>query len=99
IAGEVGRGTFIRSGRSDTKTPYVPDGQNGEFIDFSILMPVFETMHLNEMKRALKRLGGDLPSSTISAFRPSTALRKYTAAANKWLTACGVDPSTQGLLM
>lgn len=99
IAGEVGRGTFIRSGRSDTKTPYVPDTQNEEFIDFSILTPVFETMHHNEMKRALKRLGSDLPTSTISVFRPSTALRKYTTAANKWLAFCGLNPSTQGLLM
>ena len=99
IAGEVGRGTFVRAGRSDTKPPYVPDSQNDEFIDFSILMPVFETVHQDEIKRALRQLGTDLPVSTMSAFRPSTALRKYNGAAAKWLTLCGVDPSSQGLLM
>lgn len=99
IAGEVGRGTFVRAGRSDTKTPYVPDSQNGEFIDFSILMPVFEPVHLKEMQRALARLGADLPTSTMSAFRPSTALRKYNGAAAKWLTRCGLVPGAQGLLM
>ncbi|WP_340160462.1 PLP-dependent aminotransferase family protein [uncultured Hoeflea sp.] len=99
IAGEVGRGTFVRAGRSDTKTPFVPDSQNEKFIDFSILMPVFEAMHLAEMQRALTQLGADLPSSTISAFRPSTALKKYTSAATKWLEGCGLDPSAQGLLM
>mgnify|MGYP003630542461 CR=1 FL=1 len=99
IAGEVGRGTFVRAGRSDTKTPYVPDSQNEKFIDFSILMPVFEPMHLQEMQRMLTRLGADLPASTVSAFRPSTALRKYNGAAAKWLTRCGLVPATQGLLM
>ena len=99
IAGEVGRGTFVRAGRSDTKTPYVPDSQNGEFIDFSILMPVFEPMHLQAMQRALTQLGADLPASTVSAFRPSTALRKYNGAAAKWLARCGLAPGAQGLLM
>tara|TARA_R110002020_G_scaffold18929_3_gene65334 strand:+ start:2823 stop:4211 length:1389 start_codon:yes stop_codon:yes gene_type:complete len=99
IAGEVGRGTFVRGGRSDTRTPYVPDTQNEEFIDFSILMPVFEPLHLKEMQRALTRLGTDLPASTVSAFRPSTALRKYNGAAAKWLALCGLVPGTQGLLM
>ncbi|MEM5470238.1 PLP-dependent aminotransferase family protein [Hoeflea sp. AS60] len=99
IAGEVGRGTFVRTGRSDTKTPFVPDSQNEKFIDFSILMPVFETMHITEMQRALGRLATDLPSSTVSAFRPSTALKKYTPAASKWLARCGLGPSTQGLLL
>ncbi|MDP3523585.1 MAG: PLP-dependent aminotransferase family protein [Hoeflea sp.] len=99
IAGEVGRGTFVRAGRSDTKTPYVPDRENEEFIDFSILMPVFEPMHLETMKQALTRLGADLPASTVSAFRPSTALRKYNGAAAKWLMRCGLVPGTQGLLM
>ncbi|SOE16502.1 GntR family transcriptional regulator [Hoeflea halophila] len=99
IAGEVGRGTFVRAGRSDTKTPFVQDSQNEKFIDFSILMPVFEAMHLAEMQRALTQLGADLPSSAVSAFRPSTALRKYTAAATKWLEGCGLNPSAQGLLM
>lgn len=99
IAGEVGRGTFVRAGRSDTKTPFVPDSQNEKFIDFSILMPVFEELHVQEMRDALTRLGADLPSSTISAFRPSTALKKYTGAAARWLAGCGLDPSAQGLLM
>ncbi|MBC7281883.1 PLP-dependent aminotransferase family protein [Hoeflea sp.] len=99
IAGEVGRGTFVRAGRSDTKTPYVPDSQNETFIDFSILMPVFEPMHLAAMKQALTKLGADLPVSTVSAFRPSTALRKYNGAAEKWLARCGLVPGSQGLLM
>ncbi|MDF1609283.1 PLP-dependent aminotransferase family protein [Hoeflea sp. YIM 152468] len=99
IAGEVGRGTFVRVGRSDTKTPFVPDSQNGEFIDFSLLMPVFENLHLAEMQRALARLATDMPASTVSAFRPSTALRKYNDAAANWLALCGLKPSSQGLLM
>ncbi|WP_422370108.1 PLP-dependent aminotransferase family protein [Hoeflea sp.] len=99
ITGEVGRGTFVRAGRSDTKTPYVPDGHNGDFIDLSILMPVFESQHMVEMQRALTALSADLPSSIISAFRPSTALRRYNGSAAKWLDLCGTDMAGRSLLM
>lgn len=99
ITGEVGRGTFVRAGRSDTKTPYVPDGHNGDFIDLSILMPVFEPENLVQMQAALKELSEDLPSSIMSAFRPSTALRRYNGSAAKWLDLCGIDMTGRSLLM
>lgn len=99
ITGEVGRGTFVRAGRSDTKTPYVPDGHTGDFIDLSILMPVFEPQHMVEMQKALKRLSADLPASIMSAFRPSTALRRYDESAAQWLDRCGVDMTDHSLLM
>ncbi len=99
ITGEVGRGTFVRSGRNDTQTPFLPNSRYGDLIDFSILKPVFEPLHLVEMKRALSKLGTDLPSSVISSFRPSGALREYSAAAQKWLRLCGLDATTQGLVL
>ncbi|WP_420409405.1 PLP-dependent aminotransferase family protein [Hoeflea sp.] len=99
ISGEVGRGTFVRAGRSDTKTPYVPDGHGGDFIDLSILMPVFEPEHEAEMQKALKALATDMPGSIMSAFRPSTALRRYNGPAVKWLDLCGIDMSGRGMLM
>ncbi|OXT02192.1 GntR family transcriptional regulator [Notoacmeibacter marinus] len=99
IAGEVGRGTFVKSGRSDTQTPFLPDGRYGELIDFSLLKPVFEPMHLNMMRRALSKLGGDLPASAVSSFRPSGVLRNYTTSALKWLKRCGLDVPSQGLLL
>lgn len=99
IAGEVGRGTFVKSGRSDAQTPFLSEGRYGELIDFSMLKPVFEPMHLETMRRALTKLGSDLPASAISSFRTSGALRNYTKPALKWLKLCGLDQPSQGLLL
>ncbi len=99
IIGEVGRGTFVRAGGGEARTPYLPDNQHGAVIDFSILKPVFEPFHLDTMRQALKGLGKDLPASAISSFRPSGALRKYSQPALKWLQGCGLTVSGQSLLL
>lgn len=99
IVGEVGRGTFVRSGRNDTKTPFLPDNQYGTLVDCSILKPVFEDLHMEEMRKALIKLGEDLPASAISSFRPSGALQSYSSAAQKWLKLCGLEPQSHGLLL
>lgn len=97
--GEVGRGTFIRSERSDTKTPFLPDTRQGEIIDCSMLRPVFETVHKDAMRDALVALSADMPTSVISSFRPSRLLRRYTGAAVSWLELCGLQLQSQSLLL
>ncbi len=99
IAGEVGRGTFVRSERSETKTPFLPDSRQGEIIDCSMLKPVFEPLHHDAMSEALAALSADMPSSVISSFRPSRLLRRYTEAAHKWLGLCDLRPQSQSLLL
>ncbi len=99
IAGEVGRGTFVKSGRNNTQTPYLEDRRQGSMIDFSMLKPVFETLHLDAMRNALVDLGSDLPATVASSFRPSVSLAKYTAASLKWLRRCGLDGPSQAVLL
>ncbi|MCR9139085.1 MAG: PLP-dependent aminotransferase family protein [Alphaproteobacteria bacterium] len=99
IVGEVGRGSFVRAGTSDTRTPYLPDNQQGALIDFSMLKPVFESHHLDLMRRALAKLSEDLPAQVISTFRPSVTLRRYSQPASKWLQSCGVELEEQSLIM
>ncbi|GAB4358815.1 MAG: PLP-dependent aminotransferase family protein [Oricola sp.] len=99
ITGEVGRGTFVSAGRSETRTPYLPDSQYGSVIDCSILKPVFEPFHLDLMRQALARLGDDLPARVMSSFRPSGALKKYDQASHAWLESCGLETADRRLLM
>lgn len=99
IAGEVGRGSFVRTASSDTRTPYLPDNQQGALIDFSMMKPVCESHHLDLMRQALARLSEDLPASVISSFRPSGTLRRYSQPATKWLQSCGVDLAEQSLIL
>ncbi len=99
IAGEVGRGTFIRGERSDTRTPFLPESQRGEIIDCSMLKPVFETLHQDTMSDTLAALSADMPTLVISSFRPSRLLRRYREAALKWLRICGLRMQSQSLLL
>ncbi|MCV0424239.1 MAG: PLP-dependent aminotransferase family protein [Roseibium sp.] len=99
IAGEVGRGTFVRLERNDTKTPFLPDRQQGELIDCSMLKPVFETLHSEAMCEALAALSVDMPQSVISSFRPLGALRRYSEPSFAWLELCGLRPHAQSLLL
>jgi DNA-binding transcriptional MocR family regulator len=99
IAGEVGRGTFVRLERSDTKTPFLPDRQKGELIDCSMLKPVFEDLHHDAMREALATLSADIPQSVISSFRPLGALRRYSEPSFSWLEICGLKPQSQSLLL
>jgi len=99
IAGEVGRGTFVKSRPNETQTPFLPDRRQVSIIDFSMLKPVFETLHLNAMRQALVKLGADLPTSAMSSFRPSVALERYTAPSLNWLKRCGLHDPSHGMLL
>ena len=99
IAGEVGRGTFVRSERSDSRTPFLPESQRGEIVDCSMLKPVFEALHQEVMSDALSALSVDMPSSVISSFRPSRLLQRYRESALKWLRLCGLRMQSQSLLL
>ena len=99
IAGEVGRGTFVRATRNENRIPYLPRNPDGPTIDMSLLKPVLEPMHEELMKAALKDLADDLPTSVYASFRPVTALGKYRQAAIRWLRHCGLDLQGQGVMI
>lgn len=99
IAGEVGRGTFVRATRNENRTPYLPRNPDGPTIDLSLLKPVLEPMHEELMRTALKDLADDLPQSLYASFRPITALGKYRQPAIKWLRHCGLELQAQGVMI
>lgn len=99
IAGEVGRGTFVRASQRDAQPPFLPDGQYDQLVDCSILKPVCDQIHVDHMRAALTRLGDDMPSSAVLSFRPSVALRDYRSSAMTWLRLCGLDPRSDSVLL
>ena len=98
IAGEVGRGTFVRASSGDARPPFLPDSQYDQLVDCSILKPVCDQIHVDHMRAALLRLGRDLPNSAVLSFRPSVALGKYRPSALKWLQLCGLKPRENSVL-
>ncbi|MGP9818849.1 MocR-like ectoine utilization transcription factor EhuR [Salinarimonas sp. NSM] len=92
VAGETGRGTFVRSLRREPEPPYLPERLN-ELIDLSILKPICEPIHLERMKAALARLSQDVPASAILSFRPNVVFPRHRALAAEWLRGCGLDIS------
>lgn len=99
IAGEVGRGTFVRATHGDTRQPFLPDSQYDRLVDCSILKPVCDQIHVDHMRAALARLGQEMPGSAVLSFRPSVALRNYRGSALKWLRLCGLDPRPDSVLL
>ncbi|WP_018236199.1 PLP-dependent aminotransferase family protein [Ensifer sp. BR816] len=92
IAGETGRGTFIRNvnASSDAVSPYVPERQTG-LIDLSILKPICDTIHLERMKSTLATLAVDMPPSTVLGTRPSAMFARHRSIAVEWLRLCGLE--------
>lgn len=91
IVGEVGRGTFVRAGPAETRTPFLPETQRNTLVDCSLLKPVCEQLHMDHMGAALAGLAVDLPATAISSFRPNTALREDREASLAWLAHCGIE--------
>ncbi|PWE33886.1 GntR family transcriptional regulator [Maritimibacter sp. 55A14] len=99
VNGEVGRGSFIRRPQAEAATPFAPDRQFGGDIDLSLLKPVLEQAHLNAMRDVLAALSENFPTTAISSFRPSSALRAYQPAAERWLKRCGLPLERQSVLL
>jgi DNA-binding transcriptional MocR family regulator len=92
VSGETGRGTFVRSARTEPAPPYLPE-RLSEIIDLSILKPVCEPLHLEHMKKAFARLAQDVPTETILSFRPNVVFPRHRNIAAEWLKTCGLEVS------
>jgi DNA-binding transcriptional MocR family regulator len=92
ISGEVGRGTFINSIQSDTRSPhfYLPADQRSTLIDLSVLKPVCDQIHIDHMRAALSDLSTNLPTDVVHSFRPASAHHFYGEKARAWIAKCGV---------
>ena len=90
MSGEIGRGSFVQTQRSEPAPPYLPE-RPGEVIDLSILKPVCEPMHLDRLKQALGWLSENLPASSALSFRPNMVFPRHRAVAVEWLKRCGLE--------
>ncbi|MGC4023796.1 MAG: PLP-dependent aminotransferase family protein [Mesorhizobium sp.] len=96
VSGEIGRGTFVQTMRREVEPPYLPE-RLGELIDLSILKPICETMHLDELKGALNWLATNLPASSGLSFRPNVVFPRHRAVAAEWLKHCGLSVPAQNI--
>lgn len=99
IEGQVGRGTFVRSGPAKSDTPFIAGGQNGQLIDLSILKPVTGSLHREKMQAALAELSADLADTSLFSFRPVSALQVFKDSALSWLERCGVKCAPEAVIM
>lgn len=99
IAGEVGRGTFVRSVQTEVRTPFISERQYDRLIDFSILKPVAGDLQLQVLRKALADMAKDLPAADALSFRPTTMHKLYRDAAVAWLARCGVHPDPEAILL
>jgi DNA-binding transcriptional MocR family regulator len=100
ISGEVGRGTFVRAGPVETRTPWhrIGDSDSDSVVDCSMLMPVRGDIHLERMQAALAGLAADLPPEALFSFRPRAALERHRQIALKWLSRCGVSARAEAVI-
>ena len=96
VSGEIGRGSFVQTQRSEPAPPYLPE-RPGEVIDLSILKPVSEKMHLDRLKKALGWLSENLPASSALSFRPNMVFPRHKAVAVEWLKRCGLSVTPQNV--
>jgi len=99
IVGEVGRGTFVRAGPAETRTPFLPEVERDTLIDCSVLKPVCGQIHMEHMQRALARLSANLPQTAVFSFRPNKALRNCRPASISWLARCGMKTGPEEVLL
>ena len=99
LAGQVGRGTFVRSVPAETRTPYIQDERAGGIVDLSILKPVCTDWHRDSLGAALAAIAGELPTTVMSSFRPSVALAAYREPAVRWLRLAGLDLEGERVLI
>ena len=91
VAGEVGRGTFVKSAPAEGRTPPYQQLDSGDpTIDCSMLTPVSGPVPAEAMARTLAAMSGGLPAETLFSFRPRQALRRSAEAGLVWLKTCGV---------
>jgi DNA-binding transcriptional MocR family regulator len=91
IAGEVGRGTFVKGQRVEGRPPpYHRIDHDDRIIDCSMLTPVMGPWQAVAMDAVLSGLAGDIPAEVLYSFRPRQALRRHADRALEWLAGCGV---------
>ncbi|MCC5969284.1 MAG: PLP-dependent aminotransferase family protein [Pararhodobacter sp.] len=99
IAGEVGRGTYVKGAQVDGRAPPYQRLEGDEpVIDCSMLTPVLGEPQRTAMDAALKGLAGHVPLEVLGSFRPRQALRNHIERVRPWLALCGIEARADQIL-
>ena len=98
IAGEVGRGSFVRAGPVEAPRPWHRLGASEAVVDCSMLTPVTAEIHSERMRTVLAGLAAEPPAEALFSFRPRAALQRHAAPAVRWLRRCGVTAAPENVL-
>ncbi|MGR3553209.1 GntR family transcriptional regulator, partial [Paracoccus sp. (in: a-proteobacteria)] len=100
ISGEVGRGTFVKSGPRETvEVPWFRAATDRPPIDLSMMTPVRLPAIAEAWRDSLVRLSDRLPDGAIHSFRPRQTMALYGGMAAAWLARCGPVVPAQRILI
>ncbi|WDA11991.1 MULTISPECIES: PLP-dependent aminotransferase family protein [Paracoccus] len=100
ISGEVGRGSFVRSGPRETiEVPWFRAPTDRPPIDLSMMTPVALPQIRTAWSETLLRLSDRLPDPAMLSFRPRQTMSLYGGMAAAWLARCGMVVPAQRILI
>jgi DNA-binding transcriptional MocR family regulator len=99
VIGEIGRGTFVRFGLDEPESSFIMDRRSERLIDLSINRPLYEQLHAERIRSALRELAerGDLASMLVC--RPIAGLDQHRQAGALWLRRRGLEVAPERLLI
>ncbi len=93
VAGEVGRGTFVRRSAGPALTPDPSDA----LIDLGVNAPLVEPAP--DLRRALRALASGPGLAAIAEYRDPAGSPRARAAGARWLRAMGVEVAPEGVIV
>jgi DNA-binding transcriptional MocR family regulator len=85
VAGEVGRGTFVRRNAELAEASFIMDRRLDEVIDLSINRPIYEDLHVERVRAVLAGLARAADLSSMLVCRPIGGLDAHRVAGADWL--------------
>jgi DNA-binding transcriptional MocR family regulator len=85
VAGEVGRGTFVRRSTERAEASFIMDRRLDELIDLSINRPIYEDLHVERVQAVLADLARADDLSSMLVCRPIGGIDAHRAAGADWL--------------
>jgi len=100
ISGEVGRGSFVKSGPRETiEVPWFRAPTDRPPVDLSMMTPVRLPQIAEAWRDSLLRLSDRLPDPAMLSFRPRQTMALYGGMAAAWLARCGMVVPAQRILI
>ncbi|WP_410219211.1 GntR family transcriptional regulator, partial [Paracoccus sp. (in: a-proteobacteria)] len=100
ITGEVGRGSFVRSGPRETiEVPWFSAPIDRPPIDLSMMTPVCLPQIRTAWAATLTRLADHLSDPAMMSFRPRQTMLLHGGMAAAWLARCGLVVPAQRILI